>query len=247
MNPFSTAKTLFHMAMMPLRSRNCSHEQRLEQFYKGQAGDYDAFRKKLLHGRREMIQSLPVQEGDTWVDFGAGTGENVEMMGERLATLQQVTLVDLCESLLEVAGARIEGKEWKNVQAVHADATTYTPPEPVDIVTFSYSLTMIPDWFLAIDNALRILKPGGVIGVVDFYVSRTHPDESFKRHRWFTRMFWPTWFNTDNVWPNKDHLPYLCRHFVDNDVTESKGKMPLMPLMRVPHYRFVGRKPAEET
>jgi len=30
----------------------------------------------------------------------------------------------------------------------------------------------IPDWFLAIDNALRILKPGGIIAVVDFYVSR---------------------------------------------------------------------------
>ena len=36
-----------------------------------------------------------------------------------------------------------------------ADATKYRPDEPVNVVTFSYSLTMIPDWFAAIDLSLR--------------------------------------------------------------------------------------------
>ena len=57
------------------------------------------------------------------------------------------------------------------------------PPEaPVDVVTFSYSLTMIPDWFAAIENALRMLRPGGQIGVVDFYVSRKYPAQPL--HLW---------------------------------------------------------------
>ena len=51
-----------------------------------------------------------------------------------------------------------------------ADATRFRPPEgAADVVTFSYSLTMIPDWFAALENAAAMLKPGGTIGVVDFY------------------------------------------------------------------------------
>jgi len=35
--------------------------------------------------------------------------------------------------------------------------------DPVDVVTFSYSLSMMPDWLAALDNAKRILRPGGQI------------------------------------------------------------------------------------
>ena len=35
---------------------------------------------------------------------------------------------------------------------------------------------MIPDWFAAVDHAWRLLRPGGTIGVVDFYVGRKHPE-----------------------------------------------------------------------
>jgi ubiquinone/menaquinone biosynthesis C-methylase UbiE len=40
-------------------------------------------------------------------------------------------------------------------------------------VTFSYSLSMIPDKTAAINNALRFLKPNGkgVLGVADFFLS----------------------------------------------------------------------------
>ena len=33
-------------------------------------------------------------------------------------------------------------------------------PGTVDVVTFSYALTMIPDWRAAIRNAFNLLKPG---------------------------------------------------------------------------------------
>ena len=40
--------------------------------------------------------------------------------------------------------------------AVEADAATFRPAEgQADVVTFSYSLTMIPDWFTALETALR--------------------------------------------------------------------------------------------
>jgi len=113
------------------------------------------------------------------------------------------------------------------------------------VVTFSYSLTMIPDWFAAIDSARAMLSPGGLIGVVDFYVSRKYPADRLRRHRWFTRSFWPVWFAFDNVFPSPDHVPYLHRSFQAVHFAENRGKLPCIPLLRMPYYTFVGRKPQE--
>jgi S-adenosylmethionine-diacylgycerolhomoserine-N-methlytransferase len=132
------------------------------------------------------------------------------------------------------------------VAAVHADATTFRPDEgAADVVTFSYSLTMIPDWFRAMEHARGLLRPGGIVGVVDFYVSRKHASEGRRQHGWLTRHFWPTWFSTDNVFLNPDHVPYLESRFDTLLLHEKRGKVPYLPLGRVPYYIFIGRKPAE--
>ena len=102
---------------------------------------------------------------------------------------------------------------------------------------------MIPDWFAAIENALAMLKPGGLIGVVDFYVSRKYPSDGLRRHRWFTRSFWPGWFANDNVFPSAEHVPFLHRHFEPVYFEEHQSKVPYIPFIRVPYYTFVGRKP----
>lgn len=238
----SDLKVLYHMVAKPVRG--ASHADRLESFYSGQAQAYDDFRKRLLQGREELWRSLSVPEEGVWVDMGGGTGANLEYFGPSIKQLRKIYVVDLAASLLRVADARARQHGWSQVQTVAADATTWTPPEgQADVVTFSYSLTMIPDWFAAIDNAARILKPGGQIGVVDFYVGRKYPSEGNRRHGWWTRSGWPIWFATDNVFLSPDHLPYLRRIFETGHLKEHRARIPYVPLARAPYYVFVGRKP----
>jgi S-adenosylmethionine-diacylgycerolhomoserine-N-methlytransferase len=256
----SDLRILYHLALKPVRGKD--HAARMESFYAGQAGAYDDFRKRLLKGRQELWRLIPPPAGGTWIDMGGGTGANLEYFGgqgpgarshgagvgsqaERLAGLEKIYVLDLSHSLLEVAKQRIAAQGWTNVETVEADATTFQPPGgPVDVVTFSYSLTMIPDWFAALENALAILKPGGTIGVVDFYVSRKYASDGLARHGWLTRTFWPTWFALDNVYPSPDHVPFLHRHFDVLHFEEHRAKVPYIPLARMPYYLFVGRKRA---
>jgi S-adenosylmethionine-diacylgycerolhomoserine-N-methlytransferase len=176
--------------------------------------------------------------------MGGGTGSNLEYIKDRIQKFDRVYVVDLAPSLLAVAKRRAEDRGWEHVEPVEADATTFRPPSGgADVVTFSYSLTMIPDWFAAIENALAMLKPGGLIAVVDFYVSRKHGWDGLQRHGWGTRTFWPTWFATDNVFPSPDHVPFLHRHSDPVRFEEHRAKVPFLPLVRVPYYLFVGRKP----
>jgi S-adenosylmethionine-diacylgycerolhomoserine-N-methlytransferase len=234
-------KTLWHIVLHPTRGK--THQERLDSFYSGQAAGYDDFRRRMLHSRPDMIQAIQPPAGGVWVDLGAGTGENAEHLGEGLKQLSKMYLVDLSTSLLEQAQRRVTHRGWTNVVPVCHDATTFVPSEgSADVVTFSYSLTMIPDWFRAIDQAWQILKPGGTIGVVDFYVARKYPADGLKRHGWCTRSFWPLWFGSDNVFLSGEHIPYLQNKFETVRLDERRGKIPYMPFVRVPHYVFIGRK-----
>lgn len=229
------------MSLLPIRG--ATHEQRLESFYRRQAEDYDTFRQRLLHGRCEMIASLPTAAGGVWCDMGAGTGENLECAGSHLSDLSRVYLVDLCPSLLRVAGQRVEAHGWPHVEVINADAESFQPAESaVDLVTFSYSLSMMPDWIAALENAWHMLRPGGHIGIVDFYVSRKFPAGAQVRHNWFTRTFWPTWFALDNVYLRPDLLPFLTRRFGTVRLDERRGTVPFLWGARVPYFIFVGCK-----
>jgi S-adenosylmethionine-diacylgycerolhomoserine-N-methlytransferase len=218
----------------------------MEDFYGRQAESYDDFRERMLRGRQELYDSLPTPDGGVWIEFGCGTGRNLEFLGDRIGKLRKVYLVDLSPSMLNVAKRRIARRGWTNVETVEADATAFRPPEgSADVVTFSYSLTMIPPWFAALDHARSLLKPGGTIGVVDFHVSQKYPASGFTRHSFFTRNFWPFLFGIGNVFTSPDHLPYLERRFERSSLFESRLKIPYLPLLRVPYYIFSGKKPTE--
>jgi S-adenosylmethionine-diacylgycerolhomoserine-N-methlytransferase len=136
------ARILFHL--LRGQRRGGSHRERLQAFYGPQARGYDAFRERLLHGRRELLERLDPLPGSRVVELGGGTGRNLLFLGERLASLGRVELVDLCPALLAVARERTVS--MPNVRVVEADAVTYRCNGSADCVYFSYALTMIPDW-----------------------------------------------------------------------------------------------------
>ena len=218
------------------------HAARLDGFYRGQAAHYDRFRERLLHGRGELVADLELPAHGTLVELGAGTGRNLEFLGSRLAQLYRVHLVDLCPALVERAEARVAEAGWDNVRVHRADAATWRPERPVDAVLCAYSLTMIPDWFAAVDNAAAMLAPGGLFAAVDFFVSRRHPEPGLARHGGLARHFWPAWFAHDGVHPSSEHLPYLRHRFATVSLAQATAPVPWLPGLRVPYYRFIGRK-----
>jgi S-adenosylmethionine-diacylgycerolhomoserine-N-methlytransferase len=204
-------KILYHLAMKPVRGD--THAARMENFYAGQASAYDDFRKRLLPARERLARELGDVHDAVWIDMGGGTGVSLEHMGERTHQMRRAYVVDLSASLLNVARERIRRLQLENAETVEADASTFVPPEgQADLITFSYSLTMIPDWYAALEHAWSILRPGGRIGIVDFHVARKHATNG-SHQSWWTRTFWPVWFARDNVFLSPDHLPAVQWRF----------------------------------
>jgi S-adenosylmethionine-diacylgycerolhomoserine-N-methlytransferase len=232
------------LALLRGRGRRGSHAERLEAFYGPQAERYDAFRERLLHGRAELMTRLAAPAGGHLVELGAGTGRNLLYLddapdGPGIDALGRADLVDLCPSLLAVARRRFAGRA--NVRVVEADACCWRPEAPVDRVYLAYALTMIPDWRGTIDNAVSMLRPGGRLGVVDFYVSSAAPPPGLVRHDRFTRSFWPRWFAHDGVQLDAERLAVLRERMPDHDLIERRAPVPYLPGLRVPYYLFIGR------
>jgi S-adenosylmethionine-diacylgycerolhomoserine-N-methlytransferase len=249
------ANVLFHNWLHPIKGD--SHQQRLESFYAGQSKSYDAFRHRFLHGRLPMIECMPTPSKASkgvWVDLGGGTASNLEHFKDTTAKdgagllknlFSRVYVLDLCRPLLEVAKQRVKVNGWESfVSCVEGDATNLTPlmangslPQPgtVDVVTMSYSLTMIPDWQKALQQARLLLKPEtGYIAISDFTVT--------PEHSWLTRFMWPRIFKTDGVNLNPRHIEVLSEMFEPMHLELSKGGFPYVPLLKAPFYVFVGRK-----
>jgi S-adenosylmethionine-diacylgycerolhomoserine-N-methlytransferase len=241
MSFWRTWKLLIQFATRPIRGR--THAERLDCFYNYQADHYDAFRESFLRGRDDLVSRLPWQPGIRWCDLGCGTARLLSMAGERARDCQDIVLVDLCHTLLVKARERIASEGWTNCRIEPGDITSHSIGEKADIVTFSYSLSMTPDWFLAIDRAAQMLRPGGTLGVVDFYVARKYPiGTGLPSQALWTRHFWPVWFDTDDVHPCPDHVPYISKYFEAEYFSTARSRVPGMPWLRPPCYVYVGKR-----
>jgi S-adenosylmethionine-diacylgycerolhomoserine-N-methlytransferase len=172
---------------------------------------------------------MEFEPGQVVVELGAGTGRNLEYLGPLARQLRRADLVDLCPALLDIARKRFEGR--RNVRIAEHEAGTYEPGIDVDRVLFSYSLSMMPGWRAALANALRMLKPEGLLGVVDFRAPAGR----------IACAFWRRWFAHDGVHLDSAQRAVLRASLAPVHDLEGRGRVPWLPL-RAPYYLFVGRK-----
>jgi len=237
--------------LKPLAGKD--HADRLENFYGPQASAYDAFRASFLWGRERLVQTCAARlDGKSdlvWVDLGGGTAENVLMMSKcmDLSRFSKIYVVDLTPSLCKVAAEKARKHGWTNVEVVEGDATCFRLPgnAKADLVTFSYSLSMIPPFHAAVDNAQQLLEEGGMIGVADFYVSSKY-DLPCRQMNSAMRWFWRTCFDTDNIDLGPERRNYLDHTFQRTWEYNGRGSIPYVPVIKAPYYVWIGVHPTGE-
>jgi hypothetical protein len=136
-----------------------------------------------LRGRLEVELGESIRASAPVIsrDLTSCTRYNIEAMGNFLDVenfFSAVYLVDLSPSLCDIARGRFGRLGWKNVIIICQDARTFRLPEHedrprigggADLISMSYSLSMIPDYYSVVDCLSSMLSPLGVFGVCDFY------------------------------------------------------------------------------
>jgi betaine lipid synthase len=233
-----------------------SHAKDMESFYRSQKEGYDGFREGLLHARPVLMESFPLAKagGMVWVDVGGGTARNLEFFSVDTIRkyFKHIYVLDVSASLLEVAQRRIDLMGISDiVTIVDHDITVDTvfkvlpKAGSVDIITMSYSLSMIPDQNAAIKNCSKLLRKGGHLAIADFFLEGLHDDclPAFQRFcRKIESNFHKKYFEQDRV-----HL--LGKKQLDMGAPEleliwdnrMRGAVPFLPFL-VPYHGVVIQK-----
>jgi S-adenosylmethionine-diacylgycerolhomoserine-N-methlytransferase len=190
------------MKPQPLFQVGKSHRDAMTNPYRAHSQLNELTRDFFSTGQRRLIDSLDIRPGERIVEVGCGTGTNFAAFQERLQGAGEVIGVDSSQPMLRKAADRVLRQGWKNVRLVDMKYGRDTVTRGrADVVVFSYSLSMIPDWRLALACAQSELWPGGRVGVVDFY-------RASNSSRWFT-----DWLSKNHVNVGQPYEQELRRLF----------------------------------
>lgn len=117
------------------------------------------------------------------LDLGTGTGRILELLAGRAEFAQGV---DLSREMLAVARANLEKAGLNHCQVRQADITQLPfAADSFDLVTIHQVLHFLDDPAGAIAAAARMLKPGGMLLIVDF---APHQEEALRRDHQHRRL-----------------------------------------------------------
>lgn len=185
-----------------------SHAERMDGVYAAQRHIYDLTRKYYLLGRDRLIADLAPPPGGTVLEVGCGTARNLIAAARRWPEARFHGL-DISEAMLATARAKVAkaGLSDRIVlaqgDAAKFDARALFGVDGFDRVFLSYTLSMIPDWTGAIEQAAKAVAPGGALNIVDF-------GQQEKLPAWWRRVLF-AWLARFHVTPRRE-LPVALKH-----------------------------------
>jgi ubiquinone/menaquinone biosynthesis C-methylase UbiE len=118
--------------------------------------------------RKRAIQSLALNQGDTVVELGCGTGLNFSLLQDRVGPRGRIIGVDLTDAMLDAALSRVAAHGWSNVELIQSDAAAYSFPAAVDGILSTFALTLVPEFDEVVRNGALALHPGKRFVILDF-------------------------------------------------------------------------------
>jgi S-adenosylmethionine-diacylgycerolhomoserine-N-methlytransferase len=142
--------------------------RRIQRFWTHWAGIYDLRVRLFLRWRGTALDALHLRPGDTVLDLACGTGLNFSHLTERLGQDGRIVGVDLTRAMLQRARRKLARRGWKHVALLEGDAAQLPlTSNSCDAVFCSYGMVIIPDYRRALVEAVRVLKPGGRLALLE--------------------------------------------------------------------------------
>lgn len=169
--------------------------ERMDRIYRGQRHIYDLTRRYFLLGRLPLIDALQPPAGGTVLEIACGTAWNLIEIARRYPDAARLCGFDVSTAMLQTARIRIERANFgQRIELATGDATAFDSSRMFGIAQFdriiiSYTLSMIPSWDAALEEAVRHLAPGGRLHLVDFGDCARWPGPARRAlERWLERF-----------------------------------------------------------
>lgn len=145
------------------------------ELFSGLPARYDVLAEVLSFGqnarwRQELVSHLAAHQPRSILDVATGTAGVA--MALAVATEARITGVDISDAMLEQGRERVRRAHLAgriNLQPARAEAIPY-PPDSFDAVSFTYLLRYVADPAATLAELGRVVRPGGHMASLDFYV-----------------------------------------------------------------------------
>jgi len=142
--------------------------RRVQRLWTHWAGIYDLRVRLFLRWRPAALDTLRLHPGDTVLDLACGTGLNFPHLAERLGPDGRSVGVDLTRAMLLRARRKLASRSGTRVALLEGDAANLPlASDSCDAVLCSYGMVIIPDYRRALAEAVRVLKPGGRLALLE--------------------------------------------------------------------------------
>ena len=146
------------------------------------AGNYDLMNDLMSMGvhrfwKRHFVSTSGFNTGQHVLDLAGGTGDIAALISRKVGASGSVTLSDINQAMLEVGRSRLEDKGIVgNIRYAIANAESLPfPTQSFDAVTIAFGLRNVTDKDKALRQALKVLKPGGKLHILEFSKVRPEP------------------------------------------------------------------------
>lgn len=134
------------------------------------AGRYDFLNRLLSFGtdrswRKKLVRAVTGSDASNVLDLACGTGDVAIELDKRGMT---VTGADISEKMLEIARKKAPHINFQTGDAAELDF----PEASFDAVTIAFGIRNFDSRPTCIDEIYRVLKPGGLLAIVEFSIPR---------------------------------------------------------------------------
>ena len=118
--------------------------------------------------RKKFIKSINFSDKDIVLDVATGTGDVAFEIRKKYKS--EIIGLDLSINMLEIAKQKAKNNNIQNIKFIEGDAENLPfENNTFDKLVISYGLRNLEDTEKGIKEFYRVLKPGGIIGVLEFF------------------------------------------------------------------------------
>ncbi len=127
----------------------------------------------LLKSPNRRLDAFGIQNGQTVVDWGCGTGRYLKQASELVGDKGTVYAVDIHQLAIEAAANVAQKYNLNNVHPVLTDGKTVNiPPQTADLIYALDMFHMVKDTKAFLTELCRITKPDGILILEDGHQQR---------------------------------------------------------------------------
>lgn len=125
--------------------------------------------------RKKTIKNLELKSGDVVLEVACGMGSNFDYLYEKIGSKGKIFAVDYSSGMIASADKLASRKGYTNIKLIKMDAARLDfPSNHFDGVVSTIGFSSVPDYKKALNMAIKSLKKGKRIAILDAGLFRRH-------------------------------------------------------------------------